>query len=329
MFHQYQARTLDNIYLEDIAHLVHPEIAATNLEKTSQSNRVFNQWDLPGNYSTFVNKYRQFHHLQPWMAYREALRDLKAGRIVLQKNEIFGSAIMGVLTFTGILRDDLPLLLHSRLSYLISHQVKRPAQNALSMKPTQQVDAAKTINSRAAGRLLAAGGIYNGNIEGFRKTAEQLGGGAPEGYNQVMENKGLLIAGTSIAAGLGIGRLTPASEIKTLSNFFKVPKPPPSALVSFEPRQLQKKFKHAADFNVSGNPNIEGLEAFEKALKNHIDSPLTKKILGKYRWNQDVYHHYNPTTKLNVMTKPDGNFISGWKLTDTQATDLTGNGNVY
>ena len=33
----------------------------------------------------------------------------------------------------------------------------------------------KTINSKSAGRLLAAGGVYNGNVEGFRKTAEQLG----------------------------------------------------------------------------------------------------------------------------------------------------------
>lgn len=34
----------------------------------------------------------------------------------------------------------------------------------------------QTLNSKGAGRLLAVGGIYNGNVEGFRKTAEQLGG---------------------------------------------------------------------------------------------------------------------------------------------------------
>ena len=32
----------------------------------------------------------------------------------------------------------------------------------------------KTINSKAAGRLLAAGGIYNGNVEGFSQAAQQL-----------------------------------------------------------------------------------------------------------------------------------------------------------
>jgi hypothetical protein len=66
----------------------------------------------------------------------------------------------------------------------------------------QHAQAGKTINSKAAGRLLAAGGIYNGNIEGFRQTAEQLGGDALAGYDQVMDNKGLIIVGVSAAAVL-------------------------------------------------------------------------------------------------------------------------------
>lgn len=49
----------------------------------------------------------------------------------------------------------------------------------------------KTLNSKAVGRLLAAGGIYNGNIEGFRDTAEKLGGDAPAGYKQVLNEKQL------------------------------------------------------------------------------------------------------------------------------------------
>ncbi len=44
----------------------------------------------------------------------------------------------------------------------------------------------KTLNSKAVGRLLAAGGVYNGNIEGFRQTAEQLGGDAVKGYDSVL-----------------------------------------------------------------------------------------------------------------------------------------------
>lgn len=89
-------------------------------------------------------------------------------------------------------------------------------------EPQQHAQTAKTINSKAAGRLLAAGGIYNGNVEGFQKTAQQLGGDAPAGYNQVMDNKGLIITGTSVAAGLGIGRINAAAEAKSLSALSKV-----------------------------------------------------------------------------------------------------------
>lgn len=66
---------------------------------------------------------------------------------------------------------------------------KTPADNGL-----------KTLNSKGVGRLLAAGGIYNGNIDGFRETAEKLGGDAPAGYEQVLNEKtiGLGIAATSI-----------------------------------------------------------------------------------------------------------------------------------
>ncbi|WP_276308265.1 colicin D domain-containing protein, partial [Mixta theicola] len=183
-----------------------------------------------------------------------------------------------------------------------------------------------TINSKAAGRLLTAGGIYNGNPEGFRQTAEQLGGDTPAGYDQMMSDqaKGLVIAGASVAVVFGMGRLNPANAIETLPNLSKQTKPLLSDSVKFESRQLQKKFKHTVDFNVSGNANVERLKAFEQALKRHIDHPLTHKITGKYRWNQDVYHYYNPETKLDVMTNLDGNFISGWKLSKTQIVNLNG-----
>lgn len=58
----------------------------------------------------------------------------------------------------------------------------------------------KTFNSKAVGRLLAAGGVYNGNIEGFRDTAEKLGGDAIKGYDQILNEKtaGIAIATASI-----------------------------------------------------------------------------------------------------------------------------------
>ncbi|EKU4725933.1 MULTISPECIES: type VI secretion system tube protein TssD [Citrobacter] len=92
---------------------------------------------------------------------------------------------------------------------------KTPANNGL-----------KTLNSKGIGRLLAAGGIYNGNIDGFRETAEKLGGDAPAGYEQVMndQTKGTIIALASIASVFGMGRLGLASEVEKLGQV-KVRKP--------------------------------------------------------------------------------------------------------
>lgn len=90
-------------------------------------------------------------------------------------------------------------------------------------EPEQHAQAGKTINSKAAGRLLAAGGIYNGNIDGFHETAQQLGGDAPAGYDQVMDNKGLLVAGASIAAELTMGRVNLTGELEELSSLSKIP----------------------------------------------------------------------------------------------------------
>lgn len=109
---------------------------------------------------------------------------------------------------------------------LNEHQGRKPPptiKHHYSDAPIQHAQAGKTINSKAAGRLLAAGGIYNGNIEGFHQTAEQLGGDAPASYAQVMDNKALLITGASVAAGLTMGRISVTSELLELSSLSKIP----------------------------------------------------------------------------------------------------------
>ncbi len=91
--------------------------------------------------------------------------------------------------------------------------------------------------------------------------------------------------------------------------------------------QLQKKFKHAGDFGVAGNPNKANLEAFDNAIQSHLQSPGTQKIAGTYR-GDPVNIHVDPTTGLTVITDPAGNFISGWKLSAQQLWHVLNGGKL-
>lgn len=206
----------------------------------------------------------------------------------------------------------------------------------------------QTLNSASVGRLLAAGGIYNGNIEGFRDTAEKLGGDTVKGYDQILNEKTVstAIIAASIAAAYGLGRMELESEIRALNKLRKITtensllkggvksKLSIDAIekyndTKFTPKQLQKKFKHAIDFGVSGDVNKQNITLFENAMRKHINTVDTVRIKGKYRWEKDVYHYFNSSTNLDVMVDVDGNFISGWKLSERQAKDLLTLGNVF
>ena len=83
------------------------------------------------------------------------------------------------------------------------------------------------------------------------------------------------------------------------------------------PKQLQKKFKHAEDFGVSGNYSPANAKKFDGAIKNHLNASGTKEISGTYRGNP-VTFHIDPSTGLTVIQKPNGDFLSGWKLNPQQ-----------
>ncbi|MEN4879185.1 hypothetical protein ABEI17_00430 [Pantoea agglomerans] len=277
MLHHYQAKSVDDIYLDDFPNIIHPDMAARYLEETARPNRIIREWDLPGNYGLFVSRYRQFHFQQPWMAYRDVLDDIRSGKVVLLGNDAIGHVITGVQTSSGNLRNDLPLFLHSRLSYLITHQLKRPVYCVLPSAPIQHVQAAKTINSKAAGRLLAAGGVYNGNIEGFRKTAEQLGGDAPAGYEQVMDNKGLLITGASVAAGLTMGRMR-FPELEALEHF--------GARGAASGRQFDPELAGGPIENLTTdgvNITHEGIATVEKHISRFDHDPANDVMIGRLK----------------------------------------------
>jgi hypothetical protein len=100
-----------------------------------------------------------------------------------------------------------------------------------------------------------------------------------------------------------------------------------SRILNATTKQLQAKFKHAANFGVTGNWNKAAAGRFNSAINQHINSAGVKTINGTYR-GQSVIHHINPNTGLNVISSPSGQFISGWKLNPTQLQNVLKHGGL-
>ena len=98
--------------------------------------------------------------------------------------------------------------------------------------------------------------------------------------------------------------------------------------IKYDDIQLQEKFKHAVDFWIEGNYNLENREKFRQALNNHVNNDKTEIKRGTYRTTQQVEHFYNPETWINVMYDLDWNFISWWKLWDLQIDYLNTTWNI-
>ena len=102
---------------------------------------------------------------------------------------------------------------------------------------------------------------------------------------------------------------------------------PFSRILNFTERQLQKKFNHAKEFGISGNYNRANAAKFNSAINQHINSPNIKIVEGTYR-NNEVIHHINPSTNLNVMSDHANSFISGWRLNPSQLNNVLSNGKL-
>jgi len=87
----------------------------------------------------------------------------------------------------------------------------------------------KPLNTKDVGRLLAAGGVYNDNIAGFRDTAEKLGGDVLTGYKQVYNETtaGLWLSAISL---VGMKRMASMSDLAELRDYLGKYKQQPSLL---------------------------------------------------------------------------------------------------
>lgn len=86
--------------------------------------------------------------------------------------------------------------------------------------------------------------------------------------------------------------------------------------VTFSSAKLQKKFKHAADFGVTGNYSKANALKFETALRNHVSKSThiyRTKISGQ---SDHVILHLRGNT--GAFFNKNGDFISGWKLNTNQ-----------
>ena len=97
--------------------------------------------------------------------------------------------------------------------------------------------------------------------------------------------------------------------------------------VKFDQKQLQKKFKHAGDFNVQGNPNKPQLVSYKDNLERHLDGEKIQVIVGTYR-QEPVVHYLNPETRTNVIVGEDGYFVSAWKLSVPQFQNVQERGSL-
>ncbi|WP_188543644.1 colicin D domain-containing protein [Rhodococcoides trifolii] len=91
--------------------------------------------------------------------------------------------------------------------------------------------------------------------------------------------------------------------------------------------QIEKKFKHADDFGVTEPRGNAGFDAFERAVQDHVRDPSTLHIDGTYRGDGAILN-YNESTGLVVVQTPSGEFVSGWRLTQMQRSNVLNTGRL-
>ena len=75
------------------------------------------------------------------------------------------------------------------------------------------------------------------------------------------------------------------------------------------------------------NKNAVGLQKFVEAMRAHIEGVNTRVIEGTFK-KAPARHYVDPETRLNVMTTPDGNFHSCWRLSPEQLVNLLTRGSL-
>jgi len=99
--------------------------------------------------------------------------------------------------------------------------------------------------------------------------------------------------------------------------------------VKYDNVKLQKKYNsHAKDFGIYENYNLNNRDIFKNKLNTHLKLEWTKMMEWTHRSSQKVKHFYNKETWINTMYDLEWNFVSWWKLWQSQIENLLRNWNI-
>jgi hypothetical protein len=70
-----------------------------------------------------------------------------------------------------------------------------------------------------------------------------------------------------------------------------------------------------------------GFDALERAVSEQVRDPSTIHIARTYRGNLAVLN-YHPSTGTVLLQSPTGEFISGWRVSEAQATNILNQGKL-
>jgi hypothetical protein len=96
-------------------------------------------------------------------------------------------------------------------------------------------------------------------------------------------------------------------------------------LIDFPFEQVKLKMKHAPDFGFSSNQNTANVNNFIKHLEGFVSDNKGKKYLTKVNYHgqhKDAMVVLDEVSRLMVVTKGDGEFITAYKMSVEQVTQL-------
>ena len=97
--------------------------------------------------------------------------------------------------------------------------------------------------------------------------------------------------------------------------------------LNYPPKQLQKKFKHAADFGISGNWNSQAAGTFQDVLQRFAHDPTNVMKSGTYH-GEPATLIYNTGSNLCEVLRPDGTFWTAFRLGDEQLKNVIEGGSL-